>query len=98
VSHPTKVEFVRLAAQNDLRVESILNWGFPAYSALKYLTNISPGAAMNAFGRTRYSLWKRLVCRFLYAATSLSLSDSPVGCQLIAEFRKSGDGDRSSAA
>jgi SAM-dependent methyltransferase len=89
VSHPSVEELRDLAAANGLRVERIVNWGWPLYRAGKVVTNLNPAWAMRSFAAGRYSVPKCLLLAALYYLSFLSF-DSPWGCQLFALFVKPG--------
>jgi SAM-dependent methyltransferase len=87
VSHPTPVEIRALCEKSGLRVLSLQNWGFPVYTALKYLTNVNPEWALRSFAQGAYGAKQRAISQALFWANFLNLPNSPVGCQqfLVAE-------------
>ena len=87
VSHPTPAELRRLAETAGLRMERMLNWGWPLYRAGKVLTNLNPDWSMTQFAVRRYSRAKRAFLAVLYALCYFNVP-SPYGCQLFALLRK----------
>lgn len=87
-THPTAAELTMHARENNCELIQLANWGFPLYYALKYVTNIRPDAAIEAFGSGSYSLPKRIFCDILYYLNFLNLPNSSWGCQLVSLFRK----------
>ena len=49
VSHPSVQELEQRAQENGLQIEALLNWGWPAYKALKYATNVNSDWAIKEF-------------------------------------------------
>jgi SAM-dependent methyltransferase len=88
VSHPSMDELVRLGRENDLCAVLSLNWGWPTYKLLKFLSNVDYKWAIKEFAGGRYSRPKRAVCHFLYLLTFLNMPNSTRGCQMFVLFRK----------
>jgi 2-polyprenyl-3-methyl-5-hydroxy-6-metoxy-1,4-benzoquinol methylase len=89
--HPTAEDYLALARHHGLQVVTHLNWGWPTYRLLKYLTNVSPERSMKNFGYTRYSSWQRTVCWVLYLANYFNVPRHRWGCQRLVEFQKVGE-------
>ena len=88
VSHPTLDELVRVGRDNALSVVSSRNWGWPAYTLLKFISNLHPTWALKEFAGGPYSWPKRAICHVLYLMNFLNAPDSTRGCQLFVLFRK----------
>lgn len=87
-THPDVEELARLGAAAGLKLERVINWGFPTYRLTKWLTNLDPELALRKFAVERYGLPQVLVSSALYWANFLNLPSSPFGCQLFALYRK----------
>lgn len=87
VSHPAPAEIRGLAENAGLRVERLLNWGWPLYRAGKVVTNLNADWSMTQFAVGRYSRMKRIFLAALYALCFLNIP-SAYGCQLFALLRK----------
>ena len=88
IRHPTIDELIRLGKENNLSVLSSLNWGWPAYKALKFVSNLDYRWALREFAGGEYSQPKRAVCQFLYLLNFLNMRNSKRGCQLFVLFQK----------
>ncbi len=88
VSHPTAGELRACARDNGLRVQSLIEWGFPTYRVLKEATNLNPNWSLRNFAAGRYSAWKRALCLGLYLACFIDLPVAGAGSQLVVLMRK----------
>jgi len=89
VHHPTSNELVERAQAAGLRVVSLLNWGWPTYRVLKWVTNINPNWALRNFANGAYSGSAKAVSNGLYWMSYLNRTHDARGCQLIGVFEKS---------
>jgi hypothetical protein len=67
---------------------TLRNWGFPAYSILKKVSNIDPNWALESFGSGRYMRMQRMVSALAYWMSWLSMPHSPWGVELVAVFER----------
>jgi SAM-dependent methyltransferase len=89
VRHPTARELCAWATAAGLEIETLWNWGWPTYAALKWATNLSAEWALKNFASGPYTPSAKAVSRGLYWLNYLNQRNSPRGCQLFAVFRRS---------
>ena len=88
LSHPRLHEIKEMAHDNGLRALTALNWGFPFYRILKWLTNVNPEWSVENFAAGGYSLRSKMISHICYYVNFLNLPASPWGCQLMIRFQK----------
>ena len=86
--HPTKKEIIGFANENNGRVVTFLNWGWPSYKLLKEISNINPKWAIKSFGEKRYGFVKKTISDILYYLNFLNFNKDIKGCQAVVLIRK----------
>ena len=79
--HFSSTELTTLLAGSGFRPIRLWRWGFPWHSLYKHLINLSPSAAMDRFGGSRYSTTDKIVARALTALFYLNARHA--GSQLV---------------
>jgi 2-polyprenyl-3-methyl-5-hydroxy-6-metoxy-1,4-benzoquinol methylase len=88
VRHPSVADLASWAQAAGMGVETLWNWGWPTYQALKWATNVNSQWALENFASGPYSRGAKLVSTGLYWLNFLNRRDDRRGCQLVGVFRK----------
>jgi SAM-dependent methyltransferase len=88
VRHPTPQDLAAWANAAGLEVDTLLNWGWPTYAALKWATNLNAEWALKNFANGPYTPSAKAVSNGLYWLNFLNRRNDPRGCQLVALFRR----------
>ena len=86
-NHLTQNELRKFGEENNLKLIKEINWGFPTYKIIKYLTNINTDWSISQFGSGHYTPTKKTINNLIYAANFFNFN-SPLGCQLFYLFKK----------
>jgi 2-polyprenyl-3-methyl-5-hydroxy-6-metoxy-1,4-benzoquinol methylase len=88
VSHPKPHELAAHVTAAGLEMVSMRSWGFPLYTALKYVANVNPDWALKNFANREYSPAAKVLSKALYYVNYLNPRSTPMGCQLFVLARR----------
>jgi SAM-dependent methyltransferase len=88
VRHPKVGDLRAWADAAGLEVDTIWNWGWPTYTALKWATNVNAEWALRNFASGAYTASAKAVSTGLYWLNFLNRRNHRRGCQLVALFRR----------
>ena len=90
VHHPEPQELRRWLRNAGFEVQEIHQWGWPAYTALKYAGDLAPGAVIDHLGDGTYGRFARLTNSVAYGVTAVgSFPTSLWGPQFVTVSRRS---------
>ena len=88
LKHPRRNELNQWLQEAGFTVVRMRQWGWPGYSALKYLANLAPATAIDHLGHGEYSEAIKRLNDIAYHLTQwLSLPASPLGPQFVVTAR-----------